>query len=107
MALDVLKAHAPSIGGTSAQIVLHDAKPLTDFTTQVNQAVASLQHLPHVISVQNPLPQPNASGGTTPIGALSKDGTIGYRPGGPRPARDKRTARRRPAPRPGGTTPAR
>jgi RND superfamily putative drug exporter len=76
--LDVLKAHAPSIGGTSAQVVLHDAKPLTDFTTQVNQAVSSLQHLPHVISVQNPLPQPNASGGTTPTGALSKDGTIGY-----------------------------
>ena len=76
--LDVLKAHAPSIGGTGAQVVLHDAKPLTGFTTEVSQVVAALQQLPHVISVQNPLPQPNASGGTTPTGALSKDGTIGY-----------------------------
>ncbi|SEL73047.1 MMPL family transporter [Streptacidiphilus jiangxiensis] len=75
---DVLQANAPTIGGTSAQVVLHDAKPLTDFTTQVNQAVASLQKLDHVLSVQNPLPQTNSSGTTTQTGALSKDGTIGY-----------------------------
>ncbi|WP_174501592.1 MMPL family transporter [Streptacidiphilus melanogenes] len=75
---NVLQANAPSIGGTSSTVVMQDAKPLTDFTTQMNQVVANLQKLDHVLSVQNPLPQPNSSGGTTQTGALSKDGTIGY-----------------------------
>jgi RND superfamily putative drug exporter len=75
---NVLQANAPSIGGTSSTVVMQDAKPLTDFTTQVNQVVANLQKLDHVLSVQNPLPQPNSSGGTTQTGAVSKGGTIGY-----------------------------
>jgi len=70
--LEVLSAHAPGAGGTGAQIVMYDAKgPLTGVQTQVDQAVASLQHLPHVLSAQNPLPP-------APPGALSKDGRTGY-----------------------------
>ncbi|WP_329581337.1 MMPL family transporter [Kitasatospora sp. NBC_01250] len=71
----VLAAHAPSAGGTNAQIVLHDATgPLTGVSGQIGQSVTSLQHLPHVLAVQNPLPAP----GAPPTGALSSNGTIGY-----------------------------
>jgi RND superfamily putative drug exporter len=70
--LEVLSAHAPGAGGTGAQIVMYDAKaPLTAVQAQVDQAVTSLQHLPHVLSAQNPLPP-------APPGALSKDGKTGY-----------------------------
>ncbi|MFC1405629.1 MULTISPECIES: MMPL family transporter, partial [Streptacidiphilus] len=70
--LAVLSAHAPGSGGTGAQIVMHDSKgPLTDVQSQVDQAVTSLQHLPHVLSVQNPLPP-------APPGAVSSDGRTGY-----------------------------
>ncbi|MGX8907305.1 MMPL family transporter [Streptomyces netropsis] len=68
----VLRAHAPSAGGISAQVVLHDAKaPLTSVRSQVGQAVSALQKLPHVLAAQNPLPP-------APPGALSADGRIGY-----------------------------
>lgn len=72
---ELLKAHDPAAGGIGAQVVLHDAhKPLTDVRSQVDQAVGSLQKLPHVLSAQNPLPSSSAPTST----ALSKDGTIGY-----------------------------
>ncbi|GAA2141873.1 MMPL family transporter [Kitasatospora kazusensis] len=71
----VLQANAPAAGGTGAQVVLHDARgPLTGVQPQVNQAVAALQQLPHVLSASNPLP----AAGQPPTGALSADGTIGY-----------------------------
>ncbi|MGQ4712347.1 MMPL family transporter [Streptomyces anulatus] len=80
--LDVLKAHAPSAGGYSAQVVLHDAdKPLTSFSDQVSTAVTDLQKLPDVLSAQNPLPP---SGSTPPpppdpnTGPLSTDRKTAY-----------------------------
>ncbi|MFJ2432775.1 MMPL family transporter [Streptomyces anulatus] len=80
--LDVLKAHAPSAGGYSAQVVLHDAdKPLTSFSDQVSTAVTDLQKLPDVLSAQNPLPP---SGSTPPpppdpnTGPLSTDQKTAY-----------------------------
>ncbi|MGW0855621.1 MMPL family transporter [Streptomyces sp. NPDC002690] len=82
--LDVLKAHAPSAGGYSSQIVLHDAdKPLTDLSDQVSSTVGSLQKLPEVLSVQNPLPPPGTQPtppptGTPNTGPLSTDGKTAY-----------------------------
>ncbi|WUQ01701.1 MMPL family transporter [Streptomyces sp. NBC_00247] len=82
--LDVLKAHAPSAGGYSSQIVLHDADaPLTDLSDQVSSAVGSLQKLPEVLSVQNPLPPPGTQPtppptGTPNTGPLSTDGKTAY-----------------------------
>ncbi|MGW2281845.1 MMPL family transporter [Streptomyces sp. NPDC001770] len=82
--LDVLQAHAPSAGGYSSQIVLHDAdKPLTDLSDQVSSAVGSLQKLPDVLSVQNPLPPPGTQPtppptGTPDTGPLSTDGRTAY-----------------------------
>ncbi|MFD8597853.1 MMPL family transporter [Kitasatospora sp. NPDC059646] len=73
---DVLQAHEPAAGGTSAQVVLHDDQPLTAFQAQVDQAVTSLQHLPHVLSAQDPLPPPGQS--APPGGALSSDGRTAY-----------------------------
>ncbi|MFE2290872.1 MMPL family transporter [Streptomyces sp. NPDC059452] len=80
--LDVLKAHAPSAGGYSAQVVLHDAdKPLTSVSDQVATAVADLEKLPDVLSAQNPLPP---SGSTPPpppdpnTGPLSTDQKTAY-----------------------------
>ncbi|KDN86981.1 MMPL family transporter [Kitasatospora cheerisanensis] len=73
---DVLQAHEPAAGGTSAQVVLHDGQPLTSFQAQVDQAVTSLQHLPHVLSAQDPLPPPGQS--APPGGALSSDGRTAY-----------------------------
>ncbi|MDH6132780.1 RND superfamily putative drug exporter [Kitasatospora sp. MAA4] len=76
--LDVLSAHAPSAGGISAQIVLHDPKgPLTGVEDQVGQAVASLQKLPHVLAAVDPLPSPGQTS-PPPANAVSQDGTIGY-----------------------------
>ena len=72
---EVLSAHAPGAGGTSAQIVMHDAQgPLSAVQGQVNQAVDSLQHLPHVLAVVNPFPAP----GQPPTGAISADQKTGY-----------------------------
>ncbi|MFD0561446.1 MMPL family transporter [Kitasatospora saccharophila] len=73
---DVLAAHEPAIGGTSAQVVLHDGQPLTQFQSQVDQAVTSLQHLPHVLSAQDPLPPPGQA--PQPGGPLSADGLTAY-----------------------------
>ncbi|MBP0448898.1 MMPL family transporter [Kitasatospora sp. RG8] len=73
---DVLRAHEPTVGGTSAQVVLHDARPLTGFQSQVDQAVASLGRLPHVQSVQSPLPPAGQS--APPGGPLAADGLTGY-----------------------------
>ncbi|MFD7731009.1 MMPL family transporter [Kitasatospora phosalacinea] len=73
---NVLAAHEPAIGGTSAQVVLHDGQPLTDFQAQVDQAVTSLQHLPHVLSAQNPLPPQGQA--PQPGGPLSADGQTAY-----------------------------
>ncbi|UYQ61723.1 MMPL family transporter [Streptomyces peucetius] len=82
--LDVLKAHEPSAGGYSAQIVLHDsAKPLTDVSSQMSTAVTDLGKLPHVLSAQNPLPAPGAEpptppAGTPNVGPLSTDRKTAY-----------------------------
>ncbi|MFH9127590.1 MULTISPECIES: MMPL family transporter [Streptomyces] len=91
--LDVLKRHDPAAGGYSSQIVLHDGrKPLTSLSGQMSDAVGSLARLPHVLSVQNPLPPPgkkqpsSSQSGTSPSGTsesggagpLSKDGRTGY-----------------------------
>ncbi|MEU3497490.1 MMPL family transporter [Kitasatospora cineracea] len=73
---DVLAAHEPAAGGTSAQVVLHDGQPLVQFQAQVDQAVTSLQHLPHVLSAQNPLPPPGQA--PQPGGPLAADGLTGY-----------------------------
>ncbi|MFD7387272.1 MMPL family transporter [Streptomyces sp. NPDC059852] len=72
--LDVLKAHDPQAGGYSSQIVLHDAdKPLDSVGSQLSTAVADLQKLPHVLSVQNPLEATSSK-----VGPLSSDGKTGY-----------------------------
>ena len=72
----VLAQHAPGSGGTGAQVVLNDSKaPLSSAQNQVDQAVASLQHLPRVLSVQSPLPSSTAAQNPA---ALSANGRIGY-----------------------------
>ncbi|WEH40622.1 MMPL family transporter [Streptomyces sp. AM 2-1-1] len=81
--LDVLRAHAPSAGGHSAQIVLHDGEPLTDLSDQVSSAVTGLRKLPDVLVVQNPLPPPGSTPpppptGTPDTGPLSADGRTAY-----------------------------
>ncbi|MEV0533909.1 MMPL family transporter [Kitasatospora sp. NPDC050463] len=73
---NVLQAHEPSVGGTSAQVVLHDAQPLTGFQSQVDQVVGSLRELPHVQSAQSPLPP--AGQPAPPGGPLAADGLTGY-----------------------------
>ncbi|RKE17749.1 MMPL family transporter [Streptomyces sp. TLI_171] len=73
---DVLAAHEPAASGTSAQVVLYDGQPLTDFQSQVDQAVTNLQHLPHVLSAQNPLPPQGQA--PPPGGPLSANGQTGY-----------------------------
>ncbi|MEV7598932.1 MMPL family transporter [Kitasatospora sp. NPDC089797] len=73
---DVLQAHEPAAAGTSSQVVLHDPAQLTGFQPQIAQAVASLQQLPHVLSVQSPLPPPGQS--APPGGPLAPDGLTGY-----------------------------
>ncbi|MDX2540710.1 MMPL family transporter [Streptomyces sp. WI04-05B] len=80
--LDVLKKHDPAAGGYGSQIVLRDtSKPLTSVSTQMSQTVTDLQKLPHVLSVQNPLPPPGTqpqSTGKQAVGPLSSDGKTGY-----------------------------
>ncbi|WP_327674891.1 MMPL family transporter [Kitasatospora sp. NBC_00458] len=73
---DVLQAHEPAAGGTAAQIVLNDAQPLTGFAPQLDQTLTALQQLPHVLSVQSPLPP--AGQPAPPGGPLSADGLTGY-----------------------------
>ncbi|WP_406207479.1 MMPL family transporter [Kitasatospora sp. NBC_01560] len=72
----LLQAHEPALGGTSSTIVLHDTQPLTSFQSQVDQVVAALGQLPHVQSVQNPLPA--AGQPAPPGGPLAADGLTGY-----------------------------
>lgn len=78
--LDVLKKHDPAAGGYGSQIVLRDsAKPLTAVSTQMSQTVTDLQKLPHVLSVQNPLPPPGSQpSGKQTVGPLSSDAKTGY-----------------------------
>ncbi|MFG2921826.1 MMPL family transporter [Streptomyces sp. NPDC048305] len=78
--LDVLKAHAPSAGGYSSQVVVHDAdKSLSGLSSQMSTTVADLQKLPDVLSVQNPLTaQSGGSGGGQNVGPLSTDGRTAY-----------------------------
>ncbi|MCX4963557.1 MMPL family transporter [Streptomyces sp. NBC_00654] len=82
--LDVLRAHAPTAGGYSSQVVLHDGtKALSEVGDQVSTAVADLQKLPDVLSVQNPLPPsgstpPPPPTGTPNTGPLSTDGKTAY-----------------------------
>ena len=72
----VLAQNAPGFGGTSAQVVLDDSTaPLSSVQSQLDQTVTSLQQLPHVLSVQSPLPSSTASQNTA---ALSANGQIGY-----------------------------
>ncbi|MFJ7996241.1 MMPL family transporter [Streptomyces sp. NPDC096310] len=72
----VLGEHAPAAAGVGAQVVLHDGRQsLTAVRSQVDQTVASLQKLPHVLSVANPLP---ATPSSPPTGALTSDGRTGY-----------------------------
>jgi RND superfamily putative drug exporter len=78
--LDVLRKHDPVAGGYGSQIVLRDsAKPLTAVSTQMSQTVADLQKLPHVLSVQNPLPPPGSQpAGKQTVGPLSSDAKTAY-----------------------------
>ncbi|MEV6999552.1 MMPL family transporter [Streptomyces sp. NPDC093982] len=72
--LDVLKEHDPQAGGYSSQIVMHDAdKSLTSVSSQMSTAVADLEKLPKVLSVQNPLEATSSK-----VGPLSSDGQTGY-----------------------------
>jgi RND superfamily putative drug exporter len=80
--LQVLKEHDPAAGGYSSQIVLHDKdKQLTSLTSQMSETVGDLQKLPHVLSVQNPLPQPGTQTPTSTgpnVGPLSSDAKTAY-----------------------------
>ncbi|MFF6774082.1 MMPL family transporter [Streptomyces sp. NPDC012637] len=82
--LDVLQAHDPAAGGYAAQIVLNrPSGPLTQDASTVNSAVAALEKLPDVLSVQNPLPPPGTPPPTTSstapnTGPLSTDGKTAY-----------------------------
>ncbi|WP_395297621.1 MMPL family transporter [Kitasatospora hibisci] len=73
---ELLQAHEPAAAGTSSQVVLNDAQPLTGFQAQIGQSVAALQQLPHVLSVQSPLPP--AGQPAPPGGPLSANGLTGY-----------------------------
>lgn len=76
--LDVLKAHAPSAGGYSSQVVVHDPDgPLSAVSSEVSTVVGNLQKLPDVLSAQNPLSSDTPT--TTPnVGPLSTDGRTAY-----------------------------
>ncbi|MFJ7064671.1 MMPL family transporter [Streptomyces sp. NPDC101115] len=82
--LDVLQAHDPAAGGYAAQVVLNrPSGPLTQDASTVNSAVAALEKLPDVLSVQNPLPPPGTPPPTTSstapnTGPLSTDGKTAY-----------------------------
>ncbi|MFE4449983.1 MMPL family transporter [Streptomyces sp. NPDC056796] len=72
--LDVLKAHDPAAGGYGSQVVVHDAdKPLSGLSSQMSSTVASLQKLPDVLSVQNPLTAQSSA-----VGPVSGDGKTAY-----------------------------
>jgi RND superfamily putative drug exporter len=72
--LDRLNSHFPQQGGYAGQLVFHPAHgPLTGSADQsaVNQAVANVVKLPHVIKVVSPFSSAGA-------GAVAKSGTIAY-----------------------------
>ncbi|MFE5245656.1 MULTISPECIES: MMPL family transporter [unclassified Streptomyces] len=76
--LDVLEAHAPTAGGYSSQVVVYDADAsLTGLSSQMSTVVGSLQKLPDVLSVQNPLTTQSGSG-SSDVGPLSTDGKTAY-----------------------------
>ncbi|GGW97633.1 membrane protein [Streptomyces malachitofuscus] len=78
--IEVLQRHDPQAGGYSSQIVLHDDRQqLTGLAGQMSTTVGDLEKLPHVLSAQNPLSAPSASGQSGPnVGPLSSDGKTGY-----------------------------
>ncbi|MFF0202821.1 MMPL family transporter [Streptomyces sp. NPDC005017] len=71
--LEVLEKHDPQAGGYSSQIVLHDDKALTSYSSQMSTTVGDLQKLPHVLSVQNPLDATSSK-----VGPVSSDGKTAY-----------------------------
>ncbi|MFF4243754.1 MMPL family transporter [Streptomyces sp. NPDC001822] len=76
--LDVLQAHAPSAGGYSSNVVVHDSDgSLTALSSQMSTVVGSLQKLPDVLSVTNPLTA-GTSTSTPNVGPLSTDGKTAY-----------------------------
>ncbi len=78
--IEVLQRHDPQAGGYSSQIVLRDDRQqLTALGSQMSTAVGELEKLPHVLSAQNPLSAPSASGQSGPdVGPLSSDGRTAY-----------------------------
>ncbi|WP_103516418.1 MMPL family transporter [Streptomyces sp. SM10] len=76
--LDVLDAHAPSAGGYSSQVVVHDADAsLSGLSSQMSTVVSDLEKLPDVLSVQNPLTAQTSTSGPD-VGPLSSDGKTAY-----------------------------
>jgi putative drug exporter of the RND superfamily len=67
--LNVLRAHDPTAGGQSGQLVFVDGQSKLSFQkTAIEQATTNVSHLPHVLSVSDPLSK------TT----TSKDGHTAY-----------------------------
>ncbi|MEY7976303.1 MMPL family transporter [Streptomyces pilosus] len=78
--IEVLQRHDPQAGGYSSQVVVQDdQRQLKDLDSQMSTAVGDLEKLPHVLSAQNPLSAPSATGQSGPdVGPLSSDGKTGY-----------------------------
>ncbi|MER5770992.1 MMPL family transporter [Streptomyces sp. NPDC001985] len=73
--LDTVREHDPSVDGYSSQIVLHDPdRPLTDAGSGIAGATDAIEHLPYVLSAQNPLTVTSAPA----VGPLSADGRTAY-----------------------------
>ncbi len=66
--LDVLRANDPSAGGQGGQVVFVDRGGVAAQRTALEQARANLAHLPHVLSVSDPLS----------AGSVSRDGSTAY-----------------------------
>ncbi len=67
----LLQQHDQAASGYSGLVVMKAGSgTLPDHSTQVNEAVTNLSHLPHVLSASSPLAQGSPS--------LSSNGTIGY-----------------------------
>lgn len=65
---DLLKAHQPAASGSSGSVVIHvDGGTVADHKPQVDQVVAALRALPHVLSASDPLAagQPGATAVST------------------------------------------
>ncbi|MCK7624725.1 MMPL family transporter [Streptomyces sp. RS10V-4] len=75
----VLTAHEPATAGPAGAVVLHAARPLTGYRTQLTAAARALRALPEVRTVRGPLPPPGAPPPPPPpAGRLSTDGRTGY-----------------------------